>query len=90
MIKRNLLIGNFQCAAECALKVGRTAEAFIIAQMGGAEMLEDIQRRYFDMQKDPYLSSILKQLFAKNLKSVIESAESTWQEKLAYIFTYVD
>lgn len=56
MIKRNLLIGNFQCAAECALKVGRTAEAFIIAQMGGPEMLDDIQRRYFDMQKDPYLS----------------------------------
>ena len=31
MIKRNLMIGNFQYAAECALKSGRTGEAFIIA-----------------------------------------------------------
>jgi len=90
MIKRNLLIGNFQCAAECALKAGRTAEAFIIAQMSGPDMLTDIQQRYFDMQKDPYLTSVLRQLFSKNVKSVVESPDSTWQEKLAYIFTYVD
>jgi protein transport protein SEC31 len=31
MIKRNLMIGNFQYAAECALKNGRIAEAFLIA-----------------------------------------------------------
>jgi hypothetical protein len=39
MIKRNLIIGNFQYAAEVALKTGRTAEAFLIAKMGGEEML---------------------------------------------------
>jgi hypothetical protein len=53
-------------------------------------MLTDIQQRYFDMQKDPYLTSVLRQLFSKNVKSVVESPDSTWQEKLAYIFTYVD
>lgn len=39
MIKKNLMIGNYQYAAECALKVGRSAEALLIAQMGGPGML---------------------------------------------------
>lgn len=42
------MIGNYQYAAECALKVGRVGEAFLIAQMGGAEMLEEIQQMFFD------------------------------------------
>lgn len=71
MIKRNLMIGNFQYAAECALKNGRTAEAFLIAQMGGSAMLSDIQSRYFDMQKDPYITNVLRPLFKKDCREVI-------------------
>jgi hypothetical protein len=65
MIKKSLMVGNYQYAAECALKIGRTAEAFLIAQMGGNDMLKDIQVKYFEMQKDPYLTSILKPLLNK-------------------------
>lgn len=35
IIKRNLLIGNLEYAAEVALKCGRTAEALLIAEAGG-------------------------------------------------------
>lgn len=42
LIKKSLMVGNYQYAAECALKIGRTAEAFLIAQMGGNAMLSDI------------------------------------------------
>jgi hypothetical protein len=35
IIKRNLLIGNLEYAAEVALKAGRTAEALLIAEAGG-------------------------------------------------------
>jgi hypothetical protein len=42
MIKKSLMVGNYQYAAECALKIGRTAEAFLIAQMGGNDMLKDV------------------------------------------------
>jgi hypothetical protein len=38
MIKRNLLIGNLQYAAEVALKCGRTAEALLIAEQGSDEI----------------------------------------------------
>ena len=35
MIKRNLMFGNLEYAAEVALKCGRVAEALMIAQAGG-------------------------------------------------------
>jgi hypothetical protein len=35
LIKKSLMIGNVHYAAEVALKCGRTAEAFLIAQAGG-------------------------------------------------------
>jgi hypothetical protein len=58
--------------------------------MGGSDMLKDIQHKYFEMQKDPYLTTVLRNLFNKNVKEATESNDSTWQEKLAYIYTYVD
>jgi hypothetical protein len=42
MIKRNLMYGNLEYAAEVALKCGRVAEAFLIAQAGGEDLIEDI------------------------------------------------
>ena len=38
LIKKNLLIGNLQYAAEIALKCGRTTIAFLIAERGGPEL----------------------------------------------------
>jgi len=42
MIKRNLMFGNLEYAAEVALKCGRVAEAFCIAQAGGEELFSEI------------------------------------------------
>ena len=35
VIKRNLLVGNIEYAAEVALKAGRYTEALLIAEVGG-------------------------------------------------------
>jgi hypothetical protein len=35
VIKRNLLVGNIEYAAEVALKAGRFTEALLIAEVGG-------------------------------------------------------
>ena len=42
LIKKSLMVGNIQYAAEVALKCGRTAEAFLIAQAGGDEVVQSI------------------------------------------------
>ena len=38
MIKKNLIFGNIQYAAEVAMKCGRTTEALLIAGLGGLEL----------------------------------------------------
>ena len=98
MIKRNLMIGNHKYAAEVALKIGRTTEAFLIAEMGGASMLQEIQDMYFEQSKDPFLRTILKPLFKEQATEAIFCKQNqqiidqltTWQEKIVFINTYVD
>ena len=43
LIKKNLLIGNLQYAAEVALKCGRSTVALLIAERGGPELYNDIK-----------------------------------------------
>ena len=59
MIKRNLMIGNLQYAAEVALKCGRTAEALLIAEQGSEDLFQAIKQQYFAMQKDPFVKTVL-------------------------------
>ena len=48
IIKRNLLMGNLEYAAEVALTCGRTTEALLIAEAGGSQILERIKEEYFN------------------------------------------
>lgn len=47
MIKKSLMIGNLEYAAELALKCGRTAEALLIAEQGSEELYEAIKQQFF-------------------------------------------
>lgn len=62
IIKRNLLLGNLEYAAEVALKCGRTAEALLIAEAGGENLLAKIKEEYFLNQKDSYIKIFLKSI----------------------------
>lgn len=60
-IKKNLLIGNIEDAADCALWSGRPAEALLLAFVADDENLyERIKEEYFAMQKDPFVQTVLK------------------------------
>ena len=62
LIKKNLLIGNLQYAAEIALKCGRTTTALIIAERGGPELFNDIKQRYFELEKDNFITSVVNSI----------------------------
>ena len=62
LIKKNLLIGNLQYAAEIALKCGRTTMALIIAERGGPELFADIKQRYFELEKDSFITEVVKSI----------------------------
>lgn len=54
------MIGNFQYAAEVALKCGRCAEAILIAEAGGDQVFSDIIKKYYKLNKDPFIAQVLQ------------------------------
>ena len=103
LIKKNLLIGNLQYAAEIALKCGRTTTALLIAERGGPELFEDIKQRYFELEKDSFITSIVHSISERNLtkltnSEMLQQSQSTsgqpglpatnWKESIAYLYSY--
>lgn len=62
VIKRNLLLGNLEHAADVALKCGRTVEAFLIAEAGGEQMLDKIKEDYFMNSRDSFVKLFLRSI----------------------------
>lgn len=95
IIKRNLLIGNLECAAEVALKAGRTAEALLIAEAGGKALLDRIKEEYFTQSKDSYVKHFLRSIVQEDFKEIVSSQAlhakgSNWKEMIAYLLSYVE
>jgi len=104
IIKQNLLIGELEYAAEVALKCGRTTEALLIAEAGGAELYERIKASFFAQQKDQYVRDVIQAVTKNDFTSIIESVtrpdysmqmqqqphHCNWKETLAYVIAYQD
>jgi hypothetical protein len=60
MVKKALLVGNFEAAVECCFRTGNLADALILASCGGADLWAKTQERYFtsESQKRPFLSVV--------------------------------
>jgi hypothetical protein len=73
IIKRNLLVGNLEYAADVALKCGRTTEALLIAEAGGEKLLERIKEEYFMNCKDSYVKLFLRSIVQEEYKEIISN-----------------
>lgn len=63
IIKKNLLIGNLEYAAEIAMKSGRTTEALLIAEAGGEQLFDKIKEEYFsNICKDSYVKLYIRSI----------------------------
>jgi protein transport protein SEC31 len=60
MVKKALLVGNFEAAVECCFRTGNLADALILASCGGPDLWAKAQERYFESQsaKLPFLSTV--------------------------------
>mmetsp|Transcript_33965 Transcript_33965/g.25052 ORF Transcript_33965/g.25052 Transcript_33965/m.25052 type:complete len:184 (+) Transcript_33965:341-892(+) len=95
IIKRNLLHGNLELAAEVALKCGRTTEALLIAEAGGPQLLQKIKEEFFVSSKDSYVKLFLRSIVSQDFKEVVSGQAlqfkgSSWKESLAYVLSYVN
>jgi protein transport protein SEC31 len=90
IVKRALLVGNFEAAVECCFQAGNLADAMVLASVGGTELWQKTQQRYFEEQKSkrPYLS-LLKGIVGNDLEGLVAETDSNkWQETLALLATY--
>ncbi|TEA17435.1 Protein transport protein SEC31 [Colletotrichum sidae] len=91
-ITKALMLGNFTKATEISLKEQRWADAFLIANCGGQELVDKVQTAYL-ASKDgvPSYIRLLGSVIAKNLWDVVYNADlENWKETMAILCTFSD
>lgn len=89
-ITKALMLGNFAKAAEICLKEDRMADAFIIANCGGKELVDKVQAAYLSSRKGtPSYLRLLSSVITENLWDVVYNADLVnWKETMATLCTY--
>ncbi|XP_075697695.1 protein transport protein Sec31B isoform X2 [Rhinoderma darwinii] len=88
LISQALLIGNFEAAVDLCLKDGRFADAIILANAGGEDLLRETQQWYFARQKNK-ITTLLSSVVQHKWRDVVLSCNlQSWKEALALLLTY--
>ncbi|KAK2098826.1 Protein transport protein Sec31B [Saguinus oedipus] len=88
ILSQALLLGELGLAVELCLKEERFADAIILAQAGGADLLKQTQEHYLAKKKTK-ISSLLACVVQKNWKDVVCTCSlKNWREALALLLTY--
>ena len=92
LITRALLKGQFEKAMTICIKEDRIADALIIANCGGKDLLEKAQSAYLSKKgKGPNYLRLLSSVIGKNLWDVVYNADlSNWKETLVALCTYAE
>ncbi|KAH7321153.1 hypothetical protein B0I35DRAFT_428687 [Stachybotrys elegans] len=91
-VTQALLLGNFAKATDICLKEDRMADAFLIANCGGQELVDKVQAAYLARRSGvPSYMRLLSSVIAKNLWDVVYNADlENWKETMAVICTFSD
>ncbi|OTB05397.1 hypothetical protein M426DRAFT_319932 [Hypoxylon sp. CI-4A] len=91
-ITKALMLGRFETATELCLKEGRMADAFIIANCGGKELVDKVQNAYLSQKTGmPSYLRLLGSVIVKNLWDVVYNADlADWKETMVTLCTFAD
>lgn len=91
-ITKALMLGEFEKAMTICIKEDRIADALIIANCGGKELLEKAQSAYLSRKEQgPNYLRLLTSIIGKNLWDVVYNADlSNWKESMATLCTFAD
>ena len=85
LIRRSVLVQNFEDAVNVALKAGRLADALILSTCGGASLWEKTKQEYFALQKRKDMK-IIGAILNNKLDVVVQEADlANWKETLSVI-----
>lgn len=88
LICQALLMGNFEAAVDLCLKDGRYADAIILANAGGEDLLRETQQWYFARQKNKITLLLCSVVQHKWRDVVLNCNLQSWKEALALLLTY--
>ncbi|KAI1179553.1 WD40 repeat-like protein [Nemania sp. FL0916] len=91
-ITKALMLGNFEKATEICLDEGRMADAFIIANCGGKDLVDRVQSAYLSQKTGmPSYLRLLGSVIVKNLWDVVYNADlGDWKETMVTLCTFAD
>jgi protein transport protein SEC31 len=91
-VTKALMLGQFETAMNICLKEDRVADAFVIANCGGNELLNKAQKEYLARaSRRPNYLRLLAAVIGKNLWDVVYNADlADWKETMATLCTYAD
>ncbi|KAH6891117.1 hypothetical protein B0T10DRAFT_484478 [Thelonectria olida] len=91
-VTKALMLGNFAKATDICLKEERIADAFLIANCGGQELVDKVQAAYLARKEGvPSYMRLLGSVISKNLWDVVYNADlENWKETMAIICTFSD
>ncbi|KAI3323754.1 WD40 repeat-like protein [Xylariaceae sp. AK1471] len=91
-ITKALMLGNFEKATEICLDEGRMADAFIIANCGGKNLVDRVQSAYLSQKTGmPSYLRLLGSVIVKNLWDVVYNADlADWKETMVTLCTFAD
>lgn len=90
VVQRALLVGDFEAAVDCCIRVGNYADALVLSSCGGPELWAKTQAEYFSREASnrPYLS-IVSAVIHNQLGELVQWSDTEkWQETLAILSTY--
>jgi protein transport protein SEC31 len=92
VITKALMLGDFAKATEICLKEQRIADAFLIANCGGQELVNKVQTAYLAQKSGvPSYMRLLGSVIDKNLWDVVYNADlENWKEIMAIVCTFSD
>jgi len=90
IVQRALLVGDFEAAVDCCIRVENYADALVLSSCGGPELWAKTQAEYFarEAANKPYLS-IVSAVIHNQLGELVQWSDAEkWQETLAILSTY--
>lgn len=91
-ITKAVLLGNFEMAVNLCVKEDRIADAFVLANCGGKELVDKVQSSYLAKKKGStsYLR-LINSVTSKNLWDVVYNADlSNWKEAMVTLCTFAE
>lgn len=91
-ITKALMLGEFERATAICLKEKRWADAFMIANCGGKELVDEVQSAYLGQKTGmPSYLRLLGSVIVKNLWDVAYNADlADWKETMVTLCTFAD